>query len=135
MTTSHPVIVYDVELARPERTANTPPYFKDSPLQVLRYDLGLILRHAAEIPFIFVPLPRNGTNQKDVTFMGLLVQVGFVIISFAVTGVICSGFTVGFPTPVLAILILVFTVMGISKAQGAVRVEPDEKYNDEAWLL
>jgi hypothetical protein len=135
MASDHPVIVYDVELSQPESAANIPPYFHDSPLQILRYDLELILRHAAEIPYIFLPLPGTGAKQRDVSVAGFFVQAAFFIISVIVTGVVCSAFSIGFPTPLLGALILVLTVKGISRAQGPVRFQPDETYQDEAWLL
>jgi hypothetical protein len=135
MALDHPVIVYDVELSQPERAANTPPYFHDSPLQILRYDLELIFRHAAEIPFIFLPLPRIDAVQHDVSIAGFFVQAAFFIISVVVTGVVCSAFSIGFPTPLLGAAILVVTVKAISRAQGPVRSQVDENYQDEAWLL
>jgi len=129
------VLVYDVQLSHPERTGNGPPYFRDSPLQILGHDLALILRHASEIPNIFLPLPQRGGRQQDVTAVGLIAQVAFVFTSLLVTAVLIWAFSVGFPTPILALGLLILSVKGISRLQGTLRRRTTDNFDDEAWLL
>lgn len=135
---TYPIIAYDVQLSHPEHDRNSPPYFRDSPLQILRYDLALILRHASEIPYIFLPLPHNKDKQRDVKFIGIVMQVLFVVVSLVVTGAMIMSFAVGFPTPVLVALVATLVMIGMSKLQGQVRHDcpgVEDKFEDEAWLL
>jgi hypothetical protein len=134
------VIVYDVQLSHPEDGDNAPPYFHDSPLQLLAHDLGVVLRHSGDIINIFRPFPRLGDGQKDISYLGLVAQVVFVAVSFAVTGIMAMSFCLGFPTPILAVVLWIATLMGMSALQGKVKVVPEgkeqeDKFKDEAWLL
>ena len=134
----HDVIVYDVQLSHPEDGDNAPPYFHDSPLQLLLHDIGVLLRNSRDIINIFRPFPRIGDKQKDISYVGLLGQVVFVAISLLVTALLFSAFAVGFPAPIIAVGVWVATLIGMSALQG--RVKPpqparEDKFKDEAWLL
>ena len=135
MPASHTITVYDVQLSHPERDIDPPPYFHSSPLEILRADLKLVLRHAAEIPYIFVPLPGRRNTQKDITVTGLLMQVVFFLVSLVVTGVLGWTLFVGIPMPWLALLLLVIVILLIGRVQGSPDPQPEDDYQDEAWLL
>ena len=104
-------------------------------MRILTYDLALVIRHAAEIPFIFLPLPTMGAGQKDVTIAGVLLQALFLVVSLGVTGALVTALGIGFPVPILALLALGLVIKGMGKMQGRVRRKNDETFEDEAWIL
>ena len=104
-------------------------------MRILTYDLALIIRHAAEIPFMFLPLPTMSSGQKDVTIAGVLLQMLFLVVSLGVTSLLLTALGIGFPVPILALLALGLVIKGMGKMQGRVRRKNDETFEDEAWIL
>lgn len=132
----HPITVYDSQLSHPERSHTSPPYFRDSPLKLVIYDLGVVLRHAAQIPNIFLPL----STTSDIAPTGVFVQVIFTLVSLALTGLGVFSFTTGFVAPIVAAGLITLTIVVMSRLQGReVKMEKqgggDDKLDDEAWLL
>ncbi|KAI9639900.1 uncharacterized protein MKK02DRAFT_40230 [Dioszegia hungarica] len=127
------ITVYDSQLSHPERTDHSPPYFRDSPLRLIGFDLGVVLRHALQIPNIFLPV----SPRSDIGFTGVISQVVFTVVSLGLTGLAVSSLVAGLPTPILAAVVLAVTMMVMSRLQGQVKMDHDmeDKYADEAWLF
>lgn len=104
-------------------------------MRILTYDLALVIRHAAEIPFMFLPLPTMSSGQKDVTIAGVLLQAVFLVVSLGVTGSLVTALGIGFPVPILALLALGLVIKGMGKLQGRIRKNKDDTCKDEAWIL
>lgn len=129
---AHTITVYDSQLSHPEHQNPCVPYFRDSPLRLLIFDASILLRHALQIPNIFLPL----TPGADISTLGVVAQAIFILVSLGVTGLAVVSVITGIPPFGAVLAVVVVVVWIISRLQGRVKVEkgPD-MFEDEAWLL
>lgn len=130
-----PIKVYDAQLSHPGGTPDpSPPYFRNSPLRLITFDLGVFIKNALQIPNIINP-PYIST---DVGIEGGSLQVIYLLISFGLTGLALFTLMTGLPSPWIVVGVIVLTVLGMSRWQGkevTMGKRGNDDFDDEAWLL
>lgn len=125
------MVIYDVD---PSEPVDSPIYLRSPPWKLILNDLKLCIKHSPLILVVFSPISRFGT---DITSLGLLKQVLLVVTSVILTvGSIASG-VVGFPTPIVMILVIYLFIQVSNKVQDPIVLHsPGGKPGGaEEWLL
>ncbi|WWC71171.1 uncharacterized protein I206_105124 [Kwoniella pini CBS 10737] len=130
------VQVYDVSIFDPQNS--TPIIFKDdSPLAMLRRDFWILIKNAGTLLWILSPPPAPG---RDVTNKGILLQGILILGSLVLTTLGIASFVIGFPPPILSVLLVVIWCGAFNLRAGKERVTyqnvpGNDKDDKEVWLF
>lgn len=125
------MVIYDVD---PSEPVDSPIYLRSPPWKLILNDLKLCIKHLPLLLVVFSPISKFGT---DVTLSGLLKQVLLVITSIVLTVGSVASFVVGFPTPIVMILVIYVFIEVANKFQDPIVLHsPGGKPSGaEEWLL